>query len=76
MEVTIGAAEKVAGFELLVVGAMTIVVADDAAQHGVGGEGDVEFVLRFCTKELVAHADGLPLLMNGDRINRGDDGVG
>ena len=54
---------------------MTVIVADDAAQHGVGGEGYVEFVLRFGTKELVAHADGLPLLMNGDRINRGYDGV-
>ena len=55
---------------------MTVVVADNLAHDGVGGKGYVEFVLRFGTKELVAHAYCLALLLHVNRIYGREDGIG
>ena len=60
MEVTVGTAEKVAGAETLVGGAVAIVIIHGLAQEGVGGEGYVVLVLLLGFTDNLFHPRPLP----------------
>ncbi|MBQ6965147.1 MAG: hypothetical protein IJP82_05590 [Bacteroidaceae bacterium] len=65
LHVTVDAAEQVMGFELLVGGAVVVVVIDNLLEEGVGRHLLVELVHGFGLEQEVAHSGLLRLLGDG-----------